>query len=829
MPILADVFAATRELEVALPLPDEDDWFDTVPFTTVVGPIGSGKTTYVGLWLSQIAARSGRQVVWIQLKPTSSPEDVERQVVSQLSGKDGPPTAVGARTAAVATVLERQLEGTKRATPILCFDDWNPRLGGAHALVSELAAGLQRTPIVATSESARSSVGAAAVRQVPRPSEDDWNSWCESSHVPQPVREVFLRKIHHNLLAASLCKGAVFFGTAADPASLDTTWHDLVQRLPAGDRLQWDALIGECVRNIGDTGFRILRLLASATEPAPQSWLGKDLATSEASRLLEHRFARSVLSQGTVRVAVHPIFQSHLGTRNDDHFPWLKDQTPDPALVELLLNIGMFEDAARVISSLVEQELPSSEAPTHVIDWVDRLPAEVTVQFPMVLFGVVRALALRARAGDLQKAMVTIQLLLSLTLSEGQRWRALNQAADVAIRELDYDRAVGFVNLAEGLYESSAGSFDVQALDVLRARIHWEQSGFAAAKSALEVVRPGLDRVESARHASWLARTHASLGDFARAAGAANRGIEIGRRSKAPRAEAYNLVLLAEYEIVRGNLSRARRFAERASQIADARSLTNLRAQALAAQADAASAQGESKEADRLLEMANDQVTARGDDPWTNAYLLVTQARLARFQPRWTQLWSLAQRLEMEAGVLASRAVNHPVVGDLLVESAHSLMATGYSHEAQRLLRQLNDRPLNWRAAWEARLLAAVSEVDTPNSERAQRVSTLIQEAREAGAPYLAATCAYLASAYPLVNGDDSLAQTFGQWAAEVAESRGWQVLASKARALSPVPASSDLEEHATLNEFGTFAAPRRAQSPARRDPEIPLPDPFDE
>jgi hypothetical protein len=126
--------------------------------------------------------------------------------------------------------------------------------------------------------------------------------------------------------------------------------------------------------------------------------------------------------------------------------------------------------------------------------------------------------------------------------------------------------------------------------------------------------------------------------------------------------------------------------------------------------------------------------------------------------------------------------------------------------------------------------LAVVSEVDTPTAEREQRVSGLIQEARMAGAPYLAAMCAYLASAYPLVNGDDSLAQTFGRWAAEVAESRGWPVLASKARALSPGPsAGSDLEEHATLNEFGTFAAPRRAQSPAQSDLEIPLPDPFDE
>ena len=199
--------------------------------------------------------------------------------------------------------------------------------------------------------------------------------------MPQSVRDLFLQKIHHNLLAASLCKGAVFFGSSADSSSIDATWNDLVRRLPGQDGLQWDAVIGECVRDIGDTGSRILRLLSSATEPAPQTWLGNDLATSDASRLLEHRLARSVLSQGTLRITVHPVFQDHLVARNGEQFPWLKDQTPDPALVELLLNIGMFEDAATIISSLVEQQLPSSEAPSHLISWFDRLPTEVVTEF----------------------------------------------------------------------------------------------------------------------------------------------------------------------------------------------------------------------------------------------------------------------------------------------------------------------------------------------------------------------------------------------------------------------------------------------------------------
>jgi hypothetical protein len=489
----------------------------------------------------------------------------------------------------------------------------------------------------------------------------------------------------------------------------------------------------------------------------------------------------------------------------------------------------MYDEAAEAISKLVDQWMTSSEMSVQLIDWADSLPADVSDRFPMVLFGLVRTLALRERSGDLARAMETVRRLLSLSLSEGQRWRALNQGADVAIRSLRYNDALDFISDAERLYRGSAGSFDSQALDVLKARIHWERGNFESAKNAVDIERRSAARVESARQSSWLARANASLGDFTGASRAANRGIEISRRSKAPRAEAYNTVLLAEYELVRGNLSRSRRLAERAAHIAESRGLTNLQAQALAAQAEAASAQGDPKEAHRLLDLSTDEITKRGDDPWTNAYRSVTEARLARLQPRqWTQLWSFAQQLEDEALRLEARNEHHPVVGDLLIEGAHCWTATGYAHQARQILDRLATRRVNWRAAWETRLLRLVVEPVCSDDERGDAVSDLIEEARAAGAPYLAVSCAYLASTYRLIGGDEAIAARYAGWVADVAVSRGWTVLASKARALAPASAPAPSQVAVRKEGEWSFAAPRRSQRPSRADLDTPLPDPFD-
>lgn len=829
---LADAMSATRHMEVALPLPDEADWFERVPFTTVVGPLGSGKTTFVGRWLSEVSQRSGRQIVWVQLSPTATADVVERDILTQTSAEGEPLPSVGTRSiGALVMSLSRHLEGSRRTPTILCFDDWDARTGGAHNLVPELAAKLEKTPIIATTESARSSAGGATVRAMPRPTESDWQTWCDSWRVPESIRTDFLERIHHNLLAASILRSTVFFASGqANQRDLETIWHEVVTELPSQQGVSWPQVIDGCVSRLSDAAVRVLRLAALSPEPVPRNWLGQDASTADASRLIEYRLARSVEWKGSGRVAVHPVLHEYVSAADSLQFPWLAATPAEPSLVELLLNLAMFDEAASAISSLVDEWMSTSEAPSYLVDWVDRLPDEVANRHPMVLFGFVRALALRGRAGDLKRAKDAVEKLLSLSLSDGQRWQAVLQGADVAIRSTDYDRATMFVRAAESLLESSAGSFDPQAVRVLRTRIHWEQSEFEEARLTLGMgSTTGV--VENARHASWVARVNASLGDYATAARAVSRGIDLSRGSNAPRAEAYNAALLAEYELARGNLTRARRLAERSAHVAESRRLANLRAQALAVQAETVAAQGERQEADRLLAAAVNSVTERGDDAWTNAYLLVTQSRLARFQPLWTQLWSLGQRLENEAAILRQRAGRHPVVGALLVESAHCWIATGYSHEARRVLQLVGKTPTDWRTSWEARLLDILSLPEKTDDERYDDVAELIEEARAAGAPYLAATCAYLASTYRLIAGDESMAASYGAWVAEVAESRGWPVLASKARALAPERATTPERGRPVTQPDGTtsLVAPRRRQPYSRSDPERPLPDPFEE
>jgi transcriptional regulator with XRE-family HTH domain len=832
---LAELRSATHATQFDLPLPEEVDWFDTVPFTTVVGPLGSGKTTYVARWLSDVAGRTGRQIVWVQLKPTSQLDDVEDQVLAQVSGDDGLTVPPKGGTTAMSSALARHLEGGKRTAPILCFDDWIPRAGGAHALVPELVARLDATPVVATTESARSSIGAATVRPMPRPTERDWELWCDSSHIPSALRPDFLERIHHNPLAATICKGTVFFNSATEAQAIESNWARMVDGLPLEMDLSWSTVVGKCVDNVSDDASLVIRLLSAAPVPVPYAWLGEYASKGDTSKLLDCNLARFVTWEGGSRLAVHPVFPQNLETPGGETFPWLKEAQPQlqDHLVDLLLNVGLFDEAAKWISTFAEDSLAIAEAPPRFIDWADRVPDEVALRFPSVLFGLVRGLALREASGDLARASAVIERLLSLPLSDGQQWQAINLGTDIAIRSLNYDRALGLIDVAQSLLQTSAGSFDATALDVLRARIAWERSEFEQARAAMEPERRGATNVDSARRTSWQARTFASLGDFGSAAAAANRGIEISRQSKSSRSEAYSAVLLAECELVRGNFVRARRMAERCAQIADSLGLSNLQSQALSAQAEAAAAQGDPKEGHRLLDLATDEITRRGDDPWTNAYRLVTQARLVRLQPRlWTQLWSLAQQLEDEASILGTRNPHHPVIGYLLVESAHSWTTTGYAHRARRVLEDIGNRRVDWRVRWEARLLSAVTEPECSDEERYDAVADLIQEARGAGAPYLAVSCPYLASTYRLVAGDEAMADLYGEWIADVAASRGWIVLASKARALVPTAVAPSLgpTEIAIRNEGETsFAAPRRFQQPSRTDPEIPLPDPFDE
>ena len=536
-PALADLLSATRQIEMDLPLPEESDWFERVPFTTVVGALGSGKTTFVGRWLARVGETTGRQIVWVQLTPNSSPQMVESQILVQTSPEGASlPQLSSRRPGALALTLARHLESGRRVPVILCFDDWDSSIGGAHGVVPELAAMLQRTPVVATTENARSSVGGATVRPVPKPTEADWQGWCDQWLVPQSVRSDFLNRVHHNVLAASMLRGAVFFSSdVGDTRALEASWRQVVTTLPAQAEFAWSSVVHECLTRVGDIANRVLHLAASAIEPVPRTWLGDDANTADTSKLVQYRLARTVQWKGLSSIAVHPVLRAHNPTMEHGQFSGLTQASPEPALVDLLLNLSMHEEAAQGISALVEQWLPTSEAPAYLIDWVDRLPSETASRFPMVLFGLVRALALRAGAGDLTRAAASVEELLTHSLTEGQRWQILRLGADVAIRRLDYGQATAFVEAADQLLQLSAGSFDPRALGVLRSRIHWEQCEFDDARSALGLGTGG-DQVEDARHFSWLGRASASLGDYATAARVVNQGIELSAAVTIPSA-----------------------------------------------------------------------------------------------------------------------------------------------------------------------------------------------------------------------------------------------------------------------------------------------------
>jgi hypothetical protein len=289
-------------------------------------------------------------------------------------------------------------------------------------------------------------------------------------------------------------------------------------------------------------------------------------------------------------------------------------------------------------------------------------------------------------------------------------------------------------------------------------------------------------------------------------------------------------VLLAEYELLQGKLKTSRRLAERSAFIAESLGLSNLRAQSLGVQAESAAALGDAQEADNLKKMAKEAITERGDDIWANAYLLAIESRLARMQPMWNQLWSLSRILEVEAASLQARNEGHPIVGILRVESAHCWVATGYVHEARRILGDLRSSRLDWRSAWECELIGLVTQDGDFDLE--DELDTLIRQALASGAPYLAVAGALNVSTYCLVAGRDDQAGRIALWVARTCQARGWQLLASRAQAIVPNELSTAIALGEAVHDsegIVSLAAPRRSQGPPPSDEAPMLPDPFDD
>src|SRR5260370_35713268 len=233
------------------------------------------------------------------------------------------------------------------------------------------------------------------------------------------------------------------------------------------------------------------------------------------------------------------------------------------------------------MEQLAQEWSRRTEAPSLFIEWMQQLPETVRQNHPTLTMTLARTYALRAHPTDVAHARTILENLLERSdLGEGMRLQAIQRVADVAIRQHDYAGAEKWVERAQRITQSAPGSFYENPLQILAARIAWEQGQFPEALAAL--ARPAIQNGgERARFAGWAGHAHASLGDIAAAAKAVQRGLEIARRENIRRAEAYNAVLLAEYELVRGNFSPSRRLADRALELAKIIGQPNPKAQAL--------------------------------------------------------------------------------------------------------------------------------------------------------------------------------------------------------------------------------------------------------
>jgi transcriptional regulator with XRE-family HTH domain/tetratricopeptide (TPR) repeat protein len=823
----------------------DPSWLAHVPFTVVTGAAGSGKTTLLRLWGEKVEMTGVRRVFWASLNTFSNDlgrlptellhffdEDAESFAQSLDLSFDTSPD----KLKQAAQIVANRIEEHPRSTAVLCFDEWQPHGDSSHEFVQYLAASLKKTPVIAATNTQRPVVPGAVIVPVPELRDENWANWCKKWQVPNQLASDLLTRIHRNILAAVYLKGAVFFAVSTDSQrATETLWKEIIPQLPEQADVPWESILRICLDLLGSQAMQMIREVAESSAPIPATWLAQDLATGIMSRLTHYKFLASITGRPEPLVSVHEVlrhFVKQLGTTALSPRIEARTTALSNGLVEMLLKSGRYEEAAQSMEQLAKEWSRRTEAPSLFIEWMLRLPDTVRQNHPVLIMILARAHALRAHPTDVNRARTILESLLKRRdLGDGVRLQAIRHVADVAIRQHDYAGAEEWVGQAQRITRSAPGSFHENPLQILAARIAWEQGQFPETLSAL--ASPALQNgADGARFASWEGRAHASLGNFAAAAKAVQRGLEIARRENIRRAEAYNAVLLAEYELLRGNFARAQRLAERTFELAKNIGQPNLEAQALMVEAELAATGLQIAEAQKLLFLAQDALTQRADDSWSHCYLLVSQARVAQMQPDSRYLYSLAQQIEYEAAIVQSRSPRHPVVGAMRVEAAWCWATANYMHQAQRVLDTVNLGQCEWRTRWDAKRLELVTG-RLSQSAFEQTTQQLIQNAQEAGCPYLAAVCGYTAASYGWLQGFHDLATRYAQWTLQVAKARGWTILALIAQGISPSGT-----EHQTvtrgqvvIHEDGTrtVVAPRRGQQRAREDTGLPLTDPYEE
>jgi len=823
----------------------DPSWFAHVPFTVVTGATGSGKTTLLRSWGEKVEMTGIRRVFWASLNTFSN--DLGRLPAELLHffDKDTEPFAQSVdlsfetppdKLRYAAQMVANRIEEHPRASAVLCFDEWQPHGDSSHEFVQYLAANLKGTPVIAATNTQRPVVPGAVIVPVPEQRDENWAEWCKRWQIPERLAPRLLVRIHRNILAAVYLKGAVYFAVSINSQrEPGTLWEEIIPQLPEQSNVPWEAILRICLELLGSQAMQMIQEVAEAPGPIPATWLTQELATGIMSRLTHYKFLASITGSAEPLVSVHEVlrrFVKQLGTPTLSPRVEAGTTALSNILIEMLLKSGRYEEAAQSMEQLAQEWSRRTEAPSLFVEWMQQLPETVRQDHPALTMTLARAHSLRAHSTDIDRARAILENLLKRRdLGEGVWLQAVRQVADVAIRQLDYTGAGKWVEQAQRITRSAPGSFDENPLQILAARIAWEQGQFPEALAALAraTLQNGAD---GARFASWEGRVHASLGDVAAAAKAVQRGLEIARRENIRRAEAYNAVLLAEYELLRGNFARAQRLAERAFELAKNIGQPNLEAQALMVEAELAAVGLQIAEAQKLLFLAQDALTQRADDSWSHCYLLVSQARVAQMQPDSRHLYSLAQQIENEAGIVQSRSPRHPVVGAMRVEAAWCWATANYMHQAQRVLDIVNLGQCEWRTRWDARRLELVMGRLSASAFE-QMTQQLIQDAQEAGCPYLAAVCGYTAASYGWLQGFYDLATRYAQWTSQVAQARGWTILALIAQGLSPSVTEHQPVSRAqmVIHEDGTrtVVAPRRGQQRARKDTGLPLTDPYEE
>lgn len=831
-------------LEFEIESPFGEEWLSKIPFTVLLGPPGSGKTAFLLSRLKEMTREGTRRVLWVGLEAgMRDPGEVYNRILRALGHATDEPLATEStwHTHALAKAVAGRIEESSRQATVLCFDDWMPYQGPAHDFISYLPAYLKRTPIVATAAALGRDVTGSVVLSVPSLADDSWEKWCSNCLMPSPIRSALRAKIGGNPLAALYLRGAIFFRLSESPneapsgkleQAASILWDRVLGQLPSSASTPWQEIVGVCRDFMGPRAWKAINLVANAPESVPMSFLDSEAESGMVSRLIEYRFLYSVPGVDRSRLATHAVLRAH-ASEPIGVLELALNSAAEPADVDALLALGLYEQAAVAMEDVLAAAQRRGASLNRLIDWMAVLPESIPEAHPYLQLGLARALALRAASGDLDNAAKLHEHLLSSTgVSEAMLWQVLLHAADLAIRQLGYKRAEEMVSRAQALARSAPGSFDELALRVLHARIAWEQGDFQAALAWTSEVKPS-PTMDGARLLSWLARAQASLGNLAEAVRSAGEALELSRREGLTRAEGYNCALLGDYETLRGRFSRARTMAERARSIAKDIGQPNLEAQALGVSAELSAAELRMEEASESLFEAQDALTQRQADPWSVGYLLISKGRVARARPNWLELCSLAQQIERETTETVARyAPRHPLVPAMYVEAAACWAAAGYFHEAARVIGRISQASAEWRTRWELERLRLVTEVLT-EPVLASRAKELIDDAHRAGCAYLAASCGYTVAAHAWRTGMPGIGEKYAAWTLEVANARGWKVLALMSAGLIPQGArkAAPVAGKVVVNRDGTrsVVAPPRGQLKARKDEGIPLPDPFEE